>query len=152
MASAEQLAPGARWEVSAAKIAPPFELDPSLCLYSPQDNVDAFVHPRVLAHHQWLREQWTPPAAAAAARITLLLPCTAAKPYPVSPEHREVNAALLDAGWRPATDHGAPPRQLLERRFRRRGASSRRVCRMRRVRQLLSSRRSDARCWGSAVR
>lgn len=117
MASAEQLAPGARWAISAAKIAPPFELDPSLCLYSPQDNVDAFVHPRVLAHHQWLREQWTPPAAAppaAAARITLLLPCTAAKPYPISPEHRQVNSALLDAGWRPAADHGAPPRQLLE--------------------------------------
>jgi hypothetical protein len=113
MASAETaIRPEDRLAASAAKIAAPFTLDPTLCLYSPQDNVDAFEHPRVAEHHRWLREEWTPPTGAP--RVTLLLPCTAAKPYPVSPEHRAINTALLGAGWHPATDDGAPPPELLD--------------------------------------
>ena len=33
---------------SREKICSPFELDETLCLYSPQDNVDALAHPRVV--------------------------------------------------------------------------------------------------------
>ena len=32
---------------SAQKIESPFALDETLCLYSPQDNVDALDHPRI---------------------------------------------------------------------------------------------------------
>lgn len=97
---------------SSAKIAAPFELDPTLRFYSPQDNVDAFEHPRVAAHLRWLLDDWSP--AHAPRRIAVLLPCTASKPYPISVEHRTVNAALLASGWRPATNCGDPPRRLLD--------------------------------------
>lgn len=36
-----------RLRESMAKIRPPFALDLSLCLYSPQENVEALEHPRV---------------------------------------------------------------------------------------------------------
>lgn len=100
----------ARVARSGAKIAPPFALDPTLCFYSPQENVEAFAHPRVAAYLRWLREEWAPPAARP--RLALLLPCTKAKPYPVSAEHRAVNGALLGAGWAPEGG-GAPPAALL---------------------------------------
>jgi len=37
---------------SKDKIESPFALDETLCLYSPQDNVDALAHPRIT---DWLR-------------------------------------------------------------------------------------------------
>jgi hypothetical protein len=37
---------------SKLKIESPFVLDETLCLYSPQDNVDALAHPRIA---DWLR-------------------------------------------------------------------------------------------------
>lgn len=100
-----------RLEDSRSKIAPPFELDPSLCFYSPQDNVDAFSHPRVVGHLDWVTSTWEPPPGGP--RLALLLPCTKLKPYVLSAEHRAVNAALAAAGWQ-TSGTGAPPAELLE--------------------------------------
>lgn len=98
--------------VSRAGVAAPFELDPTLCLYSPQDNVDALAHPRVVAWHRFVTTDWMPgPRDDARRRILLLLPCTKPKPYATSREHRAINGALLRAGWRPSGD-GAPPAGL----------------------------------------
>ena len=103
----------ARMVASAAGIAPPFALDPTLCCYSPQDNVDAFAHPRIVAWHRFVTEDWTPAEIPGArARVALLLPCTKPKPYPTSREHRAINAALLAAGWAPAWP-GQVPQELL---------------------------------------
>ena len=103
----------ARMVASAAGIAPPFELDPTLCCYSPQDNVDALSHPRVVAWHRFVTEDWTPAEVPGArARVALLLPCTKPKPYPTSREHRAINAALLAAGWMPAWPGEVPPELL----------------------------------------
>ena len=38
---------------SALKIESPFQLDETLCLYSPQDNVDALRHPRIAEWLNW---------------------------------------------------------------------------------------------------
>ena len=46
---------------SARKIRPPFSLDPSLCFYSPQDNLDGMDHPEVAAFHAFARDEWEPP-------------------------------------------------------------------------------------------
>lgn len=112
MVSADSLTPSARLESSAAKIAPPFELDPSMRFYSPQDNVDALDHPRVAEYLAWLRHDWNP--SGTRPRVALILPCTATKPYPLSGEHRAVNCRLLDGGWAP-DGSGRPPDELLER-------------------------------------
>jgi hypothetical protein len=100
-----------RREDSRSKIAPPFELDPTLCFYSPQDNVDAFAHPRVAAHLDWVASAWQPPPGGP--RIALLLPCTKHKPYVLSAEHRAVNTALAAAGWE-TSGAGQPPSELRE--------------------------------------
>lgn len=107
----------ARIADSQRKIRAPFTLDPTLCLYSPQENVDALDHPRVA---QWLahvRDAWRPPQTPGArARVALLLPCTKYKPYLTSREHRGINSALLGAGWRPTRGYDGPPelRAVLE--------------------------------------
>ena len=94
-----------RWDESARKIRPPFELDPSLRFYSPQANRDAMSHPEVAAFHEYVADRWAPPdTAAGARRVALLIPCTKFKPYSTSREHRAINGALLTAGWAP---HGA---------------------------------------------
>ena len=41
-------------------------------------------------------------------RVALLLPCTRTKPYPVSREHRSINAGLLGAGWQPIRPSDSP--------------------------------------------
>lgn len=112
MASVESLTPAARLDTSAAKIAAPFELDPSMRFYSPQDNVDALDHPRVAEYLAWLRRDWCPDVTRP--RVALIVPCTAVKPYPLSGEHRSINGRLLDHGWVP-DGSGRPPDQLLER-------------------------------------
>jgi hypothetical protein len=107
----------ARLPESARKIRAPFELDPSLCIYSPQDNRDALDHPTVAAWLEFVATAWAPtPVDGTRARLALLLPCTKYKPYPTSREHRAVNAALLGAGWRPTgrpVDAPAVPAELL---------------------------------------
>ncbi|SVE45976.1 uncharacterized protein METZ01_LOCUS498830, partial [marine metagenome] len=72
------------FSVSASKIKPPFEIDPTMLFYSPQETVDAFGHPRVSLHHKWVANDWEPPSGAP--RIALIIPCTKFKPYPTSRE------------------------------------------------------------------
>ena len=98
--SPDALLPSARLPGSQRKIRAPFVLDPSLCLYSPQSNVDALSHPRVAGWLEKVQHHWgpTPVPGADRGRLALLLPCTKYKPYPTSREHRAVNAALQAAG------------------------------------------------------
>lgn len=111
---AAMLYPEARLEVSRRKIRAPFELDPSLCLYSPQANVDALSHPRVASWLTFITDEWEPlEVPGTTRRLGLLLPCTKYKPYVSSREHRAINAALLAAGWSPVWPE-QPPAQLLE--------------------------------------
>ena len=99
----------ARLSDSSRKIRPPFELDLSLRFYSPQENLDGMEHPDVEAFHSFIAEEWEPPAAAEGARrAALLIPCTKYKPYSTSREHRAINGALLEAGWKPEGDSTAP--------------------------------------------
>lgn len=107
------LLPAARLEGSQRKIRAPFVLDPTLCLYSPQANVDALAHPRVAEWLAFVQHEWTPTAVPGArARLALLLPCTKYKPYFTSREHRSVNAGLLAAGWRPISPYDGPDELL----------------------------------------
>lgn len=92
---------------SRRKIRAPFELDPTLCIYSPQANLDALTHPRVKAWLTFLEHEWEPPHAAGR-RVALIIPCTKYKPYNTSREHRAINGALLAAGWKPEGDYPVP--------------------------------------------
>jgi len=102
--TASELTRQARLPSSARKIRPPFAIDPTMCFYSPQENVDSLQHPRVAEWLDFVRREWTPSAVpgAKAGRIAVLVPCTKYKPYPTSREHRGINAALLAAGWEPS--------------------------------------------------
>lgn len=93
---------------SRRKYTPPFVLDESLCLYSPQDNVDALAHPRVADWIDFTSHRYRP-RLPKGQRILLLLPCTATKPYIHSTEHRRINQALLEAGFAPAGRGNADP-------------------------------------------
>ena len=104
---AELLLPENRLEDSQRKIRAPFELDSSLCIYSPQANRDALQHPRVSAWLEFVSEEWEPPASEGH-RIALFVPCTKYKPYNTSREHRAINGALLSAGWEPTESHEIP--------------------------------------------
>ncbi|WP_419918050.1 hypothetical protein [Candidatus Poriferisocius sp.] len=98
-----------RFADSAAKIKPPFEIDPTMLFYSPQENVDAFEHPRIAPYLRWIAQKWQPPTDGP--RLALIIPCTKSKPYPTSREHRSINRALLRAGWVP-DGTGKPPEAL----------------------------------------
>lgn len=91
-----------RVEESRLKILQPFELDESLCLYSPQDNVDSLNHPRIRDWNDFIANRYKPSLPESRRRIMLLLPCTKTKPYPFSLEHLHINRALLQAGFAPA--------------------------------------------------
>jgi hypothetical protein len=99
---------------SKQKIESPFVLDETLCLYSPQDNVDALNHPRIADWLRFIREDYAPALPRSPRRILLLMPCTKTKPYPFSSEHKHINQYLFDAGYRPTGDI-ALPQQLRER-------------------------------------
>lgn len=105
------LAKSDRFADSASKIKAPFEVDPTMLFYSPQENVDAFTHPRIAAYLKWIAEDWTPPLGDP--RIAVIIPCTKSKPYPTSLEHRAINGALLASGWSP-DGRGKPPDKLYE--------------------------------------
>lgn len=109
MTITEQAAIDIRWDESARKIRPPFELDPTLRFYSPQANRDAMSHPEVAAFHEYVADRWEPPdTVVGARRVALLIPCTKFKPYSTSREHRAINGALLAAGWAPDGASSAP--------------------------------------------
>jgi hypothetical protein len=102
-----------RLDESRGKIHPPFRLDETMRFYSPQENVMAFRHPRVRAWLEWIENEWWPPGTGRD-RIALLLPCTKQKPYPISREHRAINAALLAHGWSPLGPTSAPSQLVSE--------------------------------------
>ncbi len=86
---------------SAEKIESPFVLDPTLCLYSPQDNVDSLTHPRIASWLDFMRDGYEPKLPEAKRRVLLFMPCTKTKPYPFSSEHKAINQRLADEGFRP---------------------------------------------------
>ena len=88
---------------SALKIESPFELDPSLCIYSPQDNVDSLSNPRIAAWLDFMRNEYEPKLPKAKRRVLLFMPCTKTKPYPFSSEHKAINQRLIDEGFRPTS-------------------------------------------------
>jgi hypothetical protein len=93
---------------SAQKICEPFVLDPTLCLYSPQDNVDSLAHPRIVDWIDYVTERYVPDLPSGSRRILLLMPCTKTKPYPFSSEHKRINQRLLAAGFRPSRRETLP--------------------------------------------
>ncbi len=101
---------------SRAKIVPPFRLDDSMRFYSPQDNVDALDHPRVRPFWEFVRDAYVPDLPAGR-HIAVIIPCTKTKPYPLSIEHRRINAAILGAGFRPlaGVPDTVPPPEFLDR-------------------------------------
>src|ERR1700730_15162261 len=86
---------------SALKIESPFQLDETLCLYSPQDNVDSLEHPRIAEWLDFIEGEYEPECPDAERRVLLFMPCTKTKPYPFSSEHMAINQRLLDEGYRP---------------------------------------------------
>lgn len=103
-----------RVEESMEKIESPFALDPSLCLYSPQDNVDSLAHPRIAAWLDFVKTRYEPTLPTAKRRVLLFMPCTKTKPYPFSSEHKAINQRLADAGFRPI-DRKPLPQELQAR-------------------------------------
>jgi hypothetical protein len=100
---------------SALKIQSPFQLDESLCLYCPQDNVDSLVHPRIAEWLDFIQNKYEPELPEGERHILLFLPCTKTKPYPFSSEHLAINQRLLDEGYRPSRRLYLP--QELQARF-----------------------------------
>src|SRR5579872_3089604 len=86
---------------SKLKIEKPFRLDETLCLYSPQDNVDSLNHPRIAEWLDYIQNDYEPELPEATRRILLFMPCTKTKPYPFSTEHMAINQRLLDEGFKP---------------------------------------------------
>ncbi|MBV8925084.1 MAG: hypothetical protein JOZ74_06905 [Bradyrhizobium sp.] len=99
---------------SKLKIEKPFRLDETLCLYSPQDNVDALTHPRIAGWLDYIQHDYEPELPDAEHRVLLFMPCTKTKPYPFSTEHLAINQRLLDEGYRPIRPDYLP-RELLAR-------------------------------------
>ncbi|MGI3166570.1 DUF5591 domain-containing protein [Pseudooceanicola sp. 200-1SW] len=91
----------ARFLQSQEKIQAPYELDPELCLYCPQDNMDSLSHPRIADWIEFVTERYMPPLPEGGRKVLLMMPCTATKPYPFSTEHRAINRRLYDEGFRP---------------------------------------------------
>src|SRR5579859_3819060 len=87
---------------SKLKIQSPFRLDETLCLYSPQDNVDSLRHPRIAEWLAFIQSGYEPELPEADRRVLLFMPCTKTKPYPFSSEHLAINQRLLDEGFRPS--------------------------------------------------
>lgn len=104
----------ARLPGSRRKVLPPFSLDESMCFYCPQENVEAFNHPRVKDFHRFLLNAYQPDLPSGR-RILLLLPCTKTKPYPASAEHTRINSALLGVGFTPTGEQQAPAALLAAR-------------------------------------
>ena len=86
---------------SALKIESPFQLDETLCLYCPQDNVNSLTHPRIAEWLDFIQNDYEPELPEAERRVLLFMPCTKTKPYPFSTEHLAINQRLLDEGYRP---------------------------------------------------
>jgi hypothetical protein len=103
-----------RLRESALKIEKPFQLDETLCLYSPQDNVESLKHPRIAEWLDFIQHEYEPELPDAERRVLLFMPCTKTKPYPFSSEHMAINQRLLDEGYRP-TRPSYLPQELIAR-------------------------------------
>jgi hypothetical protein len=103
-----------RHRESALKIESPFQLDETLCLYCPQDNVDSLKHPRIAEWLDFIEREYEPELPDAERRVLLFMPCTKTKPYPFSSEHMAINQRLLDEGYRPS-GRAYLPQELLAR-------------------------------------
>jgi hypothetical protein len=99
---------------SAQKIQSPFQIDETLCLYCPQDNVDSLKHPRIAEWLDFIQNDYEPRLPRAERRVLLFMPCTKTKPYPFSSEHLAINQRLLDEGYRP-TQRWYLPQELQAR-------------------------------------
>jgi hypothetical protein len=99
---------------SKLKIEKPFQLDETLCLYSPQDNVDSLTHPRIAEWLDYIQNDYEPELPEAEHRVLLFMPCTKTKPYPFSTEHIAINQRLLDEGYKPLRPNYLP-QELLAR-------------------------------------
>lgn len=99
---------------SMRKIQSPFAVDPELCIYSPQDNVDSLKHPRIANWLKFVEEEYEPALPDADRKVLLFLPCTKTKPYPFSSEHQAINQRLLESGFKPLDRHYLP-QELLAR-------------------------------------
>jgi hypothetical protein len=93
---------------SKLKIEKPFQLDETLCLYSPQDNVDSLTHPRIAEWLNYIQNDYEPELPEAEHRVLLFMPCTKTKPYPFSTEHIAINQRLLDEGYKPLRPNYLP--------------------------------------------
>lgn len=93
--------------VSEKKTVPPFEVDPTLTFYCPQENVEAFDHPFISRFHRFMLKEYVPPIFQGKA-VLLLLPCVKTKPYSFSKEHLEINTYLLNEGYRPTKKQEYP--------------------------------------------
>ncbi len=93
---------------SALKIQSPFQLDDSLCLYSPQDNVDSLKHPLIAEWLDFIQDEYVPSLPDTERSVLLFMPCTRTKPYPFSSEHLAINQRLLDEGFRPSGRYYLP--------------------------------------------
>jgi len=93
---------------SRQKIHPLFKLDESLCLYSPQDNIDSLEHPRVRDWFGFIGGRYRPDLPEGRRHLLLMLPCTKTKPYPLSLEHLRINTALFQAGFAPVKNSNVP--------------------------------------------
>ncbi|MEL6984548.1 MAG: DUF5591 domain-containing protein, partial [Actinomycetota bacterium] len=94
------------------KILAPYSVDPDLCLYSPQDNVDALTNPRVASWLEFVRFRYQP-APTTGRRVLLFLPCTRTKPYIASQEHRAINGRLLAEGFEPVSPANPVPDEIV---------------------------------------
>ena len=107
-----------RFHESAIKIRKPFKIDPSLCIYSPQENIDSLKHPKIKNWQNFVQNEWIPsPIPKGTKRLALIIPCTKYKPYITSREHKAINSALLSDGWKATGNSDAPPEfeKLLEK-------------------------------------
>ena len=46
-----------RLQESAIKIRKPFKIDPTLCIYSPQENVDSLSHPKIKSWQKFIQNE-----------------------------------------------------------------------------------------------
>lgn len=87
---------------SRKKILSPFELDPDMTFYCPQENVDALEISQVQSFHEHLLSEYQPPGPVTGnTAILVMFPCTKTKPYPLSNEHLYINQHLHQQGWEP---------------------------------------------------
>jgi len=99
-------------QLSKGKMVFPYELEESLTLYCPQENIEAIDLPLITDHLQHMLNDYVPPISGPGT-ILLLLPCTKAKPYTISAEHKYINRFLFEEGFEPVDD-AIYPQELKE--------------------------------------